>query len=37
VIGIGDMPAFPRGWLWQLAVPFRWARVRSIAGRTPGA
>lgn len=30
-IGIGDMPAFPRGFLWQLAVPFRWARVRAIA------
>ena len=29
-IGIGDMPAFPRGLLWQLAVPFRWARVREI-------
>lgn len=34
-IGIGDMPAFPRGFLWQLAVPFRWARVRAIAGGPP--
>jgi sterol desaturase/sphingolipid hydroxylase (fatty acid hydroxylase superfamily) len=31
-VGIGGMPAFPRGWLWQLAVPFRWARVRALAG-----
>jgi len=31
-IGIGDMPAFPQGLLWQLAVPFCWARVRARAG-----
>jgi sterol desaturase/sphingolipid hydroxylase (fatty acid hydroxylase superfamily) len=32
-IGIGDMPAFPHGLLWQLAVPFRWTHVRAIAAR----
>jgi sterol desaturase/sphingolipid hydroxylase (fatty acid hydroxylase superfamily) len=31
VLGIGDMPAFPRGWLAQVAAPFRWARVRREA------
>lgn len=27
-IGIADMPAFPMGWLAQVAAPFRWRRVR---------
>jgi sterol desaturase/sphingolipid hydroxylase (fatty acid hydroxylase superfamily) len=31
VIGIGDLPRFPRGYLAQLAAPFRWARVRREA------
>jgi len=35
-VGIGGMPGFPHGWLWQLMVPFRWARVRAIAARLPG-
>lgn len=30
-VGIGDMPNFPRGYLTQLVVPFRWARVRATA------
>lgn len=34
-VGIGDMPGFPRGLLWQLVVPFRWARARAIATRPP--
>ncbi|NND68014.1 MAG: sterol desaturase family protein [Halioglobus sp.] len=28
-IGIADMPAFPMGWLAQVAAPFRWRRVQS--------
>ncbi|HJL18635.1 MAG TPA: sterol desaturase family protein [Sandaracinaceae bacterium LLY-WYZ-13_1] len=31
-IGIADLPAFPRGYLAQLASPFRWTRVRATAG-----
>ena len=30
-IGIGDMPAFPPGYLAQLASPFRWRRVKRDA------
>jgi sterol desaturase/sphingolipid hydroxylase (fatty acid hydroxylase superfamily) len=30
-IGIGDMPAFPPGYLAQLASPFRWRRLREEA------
>jgi sterol desaturase/sphingolipid hydroxylase (fatty acid hydroxylase superfamily) len=35
-VGIADMPAFPSGFLANLAAPFRWARVRREA-RTPTA
>jgi sterol desaturase/sphingolipid hydroxylase (fatty acid hydroxylase superfamily) len=34
-IGIGDMPAFPTGYLAQLASPFRWGRVKREAARAP--
>src|SRR5262245_50304772 len=30
-VGIGQLPAFPRGWLAQQLAPFRWARVRADA------
>lgn len=35
-VGIGKLPAFPQGWLAQLASPFRWDRVtRESALRPP--
>ena len=33
VIGIPDIPNFPRGFLGQLAVPFRWAQLKAAAVR----
>ena len=32
-VGIGDMPRFPRGYLAQLASPFRWAHVKRESAR----
>jgi len=31
-IGVADLPRFPRGYLAQLAAPFRWTRVQREAG-----
>jgi sterol desaturase/sphingolipid hydroxylase (fatty acid hydroxylase superfamily) len=31
-IGIADLPAFPTGYLAQLAAPFRWGRIRRECG-----
>jgi sterol desaturase/sphingolipid hydroxylase (fatty acid hydroxylase superfamily) len=36
-IGIADLPHFPRGYLAQLAAPFRWAQLRAAAPTTPPA
>jgi sterol desaturase/sphingolipid hydroxylase (fatty acid hydroxylase superfamily) len=27
-VGIGDLPDFPKGYLGQLAVPFRWRKTK---------
>jgi sterol desaturase/sphingolipid hydroxylase (fatty acid hydroxylase superfamily) len=32
-IGIAELPAYPTGYLAQVAAPFRWARVRAEAAR----
>jgi sterol desaturase/sphingolipid hydroxylase (fatty acid hydroxylase superfamily) len=36
-IGIADLPAFPTGYLAQLASPFRWRRVKREAAASHGA
>lgn len=35
-VGIAAMPHFPRGWLGQLASPFRWRRIEQDEGSTLG-
>lgn len=34
-IGVADLPFFPRGYLAQIASPFRWERTRALSQRPP--
>ena len=36
-IGIADLPGFPQGYLGQLAVPFRWTRLKAGTPAAQGA